>query len=298
MRTNRSESAAQPSIREVGKEPGNITYCRPMLQPTMTSDHLRSDIFIMQTLRSAFAVICIASTLCVAPHLAVACDAERYFAPDDSDNQRALAAPHSEFVKTQRLAARGSARAERDLAVYYEAGYLVSRCTDKAVYWYGRAASHGDEVAKNWAQRHANLDRLRDAPECFGNACLAHAQGGTQVVSLRANASGQYATMVTINGKSVRGVIDTGATLVSMSARTAEELGISYERGRRLQVVTANGTVANRAVMLDSVTVGNITLRQVEGAVGENDMPVLIGMSFLKRLVMSTDGASMTLVKR
>ena len=109
--------------------------------------------------------------------------------------------------------------------------------------------------------------------------------------------AGAFKTMVTINGKTVPAIIDTGATFVTMSAKTAGELGLGYEGGKQMKMNTANGTTTNNAIMLDRVTVGGITLSRVEGAVGQTDMPVLIGMSFLRRVNMTTNGNVMTLVR-
>lgn len=225
------------------------------------------------------------------------CGPEQYFHPDDQDNARPLQKAAPAFSKTLRQARRGFAVEERNLAVYYESGYMVTRCPSKADYWYERAARHGDEVAKASQTRSATFTRLRESHECFGDACAAATGGTTQVAFLQASGPAGFVTMVTINGKSVRGIIDTGASFVTMSAKTAKELGVGYENGRQLKMKTANGTVSNSAVVFDSVTVGGITVHNVEGTVGQSDMPVLIGMSFLKHVNMSTNGNTMTLVK-
>jgi clan AA aspartic protease (TIGR02281 family) len=249
--------------------------------------------FIMKTTFVASALYAATLAFAAGPGHA-ACGPASYFAPDDADNHAPLARPHGEFLRTQRLAARGNAREARNLAVYYETGYLVSRCAQTAAYWYDRAARQGDDMAKAWLQEQAAAEQLRVAPECYGTRCLASAGGG-EATLLRANAQGHYEALVTINGKSVRGMIDTGATLVSMSAKTAAELGIAFANGRRTQFETANGSTTGRTVMLESVTVGNITLRQVLADVSEKDMQLLIGMSFLKRLAITTTGNTMRL---
>jgi predicted aspartyl protease len=46
------------------------------------------------------------------------------------------------------------------------------------------------------------------------------------------------------------------------------------------------------------VTIGNITLNEVEAVVSEADHPLLIGMSFLGRLTINTHGNGMMLVKQ
>ena len=228
---------------------------------------------------------------------AQSCEPERYFDPRDVDNSSALAKPHAEFRTTHARAKRGVAAEERNLAVYYESGYLVSACPEKAAYWYARAAEHGDEVAKAWMVRRASMEDVRSKLECFGDACLAAPAGSVQKTVLQSGPGGAYTAAVTINGRTLQGIVDTGATYVSMSSRTANELGITYASGRKIQLRTANGIAPGRAIVLGSVRVGNITLERVEAVVGEADHPLLIGMSFLSRVTISSNGSGLTLVK-
>ena len=225
------------------------------------------------------------------------CGTEQYFHPTDANWSRPLATPHPDFQMAQRLAARGGAIEARNLAALYEAGYLVTRCREKAAYWYGKAADLGDDVAKQWMERHTALERLSKGPQCFGDGCFSVTENGIRKTTLRPGPGGAYMAMVTINGKSVPGIVDTGATYIALSAKTAQELGVAYSNGRQVQMKTANGVTTNRAVMLNAVTVGGITLTQVEATIGEADHPVLIGMSFLRRLTINTSGGAMTLSK-
>ena len=233
------------------------------------------------------------------PAAADDCGAEQYFAPEDVNNSTSLRAPHGDFRKAQALAREGNAAEERNLASFYEAGFLVSPCHAKAAYWYERAARGGDQIAKAWVDRASRMARLRRGPSCFGNSCFVTAGGdGAQAVLLRPDRSGTYKAAVSINGKPVTGLIDTGASYVSMSVKTANELGLAYSTGRQVQLQTANGVKMGRAVMIASVTVENITLGQVQGVVSEGDQPLLVGMSFLSRVTMSASNGGMTLAKR
>jgi clan AA aspartic protease (TIGR02281 family) len=251
----------------------------------------------MSLRRSLRALVLVSSCAGTGLCNAAACTSELYFAPHDVENRSPLKAPHAEFDRTRKAAMQGEAAEARNLAALYESGYMVSTCPDKARYWYAKAAEQGDPTAKAWIARHASMARVRGGGECFGESCFGSSAGHTQTV-LRADTRGSYSAPVTINGKTVRGIIDTGATLVAIDAKTAKELGIAYGTGRRLRVQTANGIVHARAVKLDSVTVGNITLNDVEGAVSEAEHPLLIGMSFLKRLTIHSGAGGMTLVKQ
>lgn len=121
-----------------------------------------------------------------------------------------------------------------------------------------------------------------------------------QGVTLGANSQGHFITLGQINGRTVQFLVDTGATSVSIPASVAESAGIDYRKGQRGFTQTANGVAAAYKIVFDSVTVGDVTLYQVDGIVmeGKGMEVALLGMSFLNRMEMKRDGAQMTLVKR
>lgn len=123
--------------------------------------------------------------------------------------------------------------------------------------------------------------------------------GGNSQVVLSADSQGHFLADGAINGASVRFLVDTGASSVSMGPSVATKAGINYLKGRPGLSSTANGVVQTWQVRLESVTIGGITLRNVEGTVMPQDMPVvLLGMSVLNRMEMRRDGASMVLKRR
>jgi len=82
-------------------------------------------------------------------------------------------------------------------------------------------------------------------------------------------------------------VVDTGATMMALTARDAATLGIHPSfNDYTIAVQTANGTVRAAPVTLDRVEIGSIAIRDVaamvmpEGALSDN----LLGMTFLSRL--------------
>ena len=118
-------------------------------------------------------------------------------------------------------------------------------------------------------------------------------------VNLNADVNGHFFAVGTINGAPVRFLVDTGATMVAMGARDAARANVDYRKGQPATAMTANGPVNMWRVTLNSIRVGDIMLHQVEAAVHENDLPiVLLGMSFLNRTEMRRDGTVMTLKKR
>ena len=123
---------------------------------------------------------------------------------------------------------------------------------------------------------------------------------GSSVV-ISPDAQGHYWVTATINGAaSVRFLVDTGATMVSISADDARRAGIPYLSGQKSLSQTASGIVQVYRVKLDTLKVGDITLYNVDAAVHAGGrLPIgLLGMSFLNRMEMKRDGAALTLIRR
>ena len=124
--------------------------------------------------------------------------------------------------------------------------------------------------------------------------------GGRQQAILQGDRQGHFWASGEINGASVRMLVYTGATLITLSAGMARRLGVNYLSGTPTQTSTANGLVRGWKVTLAQVRVGDITLHGIEAAVHEGDnLPIiLLGMSFLNRVEMQRDGDRMTLLRR
>jgi aspartyl protease family protein len=131
-------------------------------------------------------------------------------------------------------------------------------------------------------------------------------QGGTasasaaQSATLTANSQGHFLVDGQINGGTVRFLVDTGATTISLSSFDANRLGIDYRKGQTALMGTANGTTVAYRVKLDTVRVGDIVVNNVDASVLEgNQIPfALLGMSFLNRMEMKRSGETMVLIKR
>jgi len=134
----------------------------------------------------------------------------------------------------------------------------------------------------------------------MGQAYSTAARADRQHVILSADERGHFVTMGSINGGSVRFIVDTGATLVALPASEAKRLGINYLQGQRGQMQTANGVAVAYRVKLDTVRVGDIEVNNVDAVVSENIAlgVTLLGMSFLNRMEMQRDGQNMTLTRR
>ena len=115
------------------------------------------------------------------------------------------------------------------------------------------------------------------------------------------NSGGMYMTFGNINGRTVRFLVDTGASAISMNTEQAKKLGIRYDKiSVPSGVSTASGFVDAYRVRLKSVSVGGITETNVEAFVidGNHPGPILLGMTFLGRLSVEHSGNSMTLLQK
>lgn len=134
----------------------------------------------------------------------------------------------------------------------------------------------------------------------MGNHVSVAAPGsGSGQVILSADERGHFVTTGTINGGTVRFLVDTGATMISLGRSDARRVGIDYLKGQKGFSNTANGVAPVYKVKLDTVRVGEITLNSVDALVHDQDLPwVLLGMSFLNRVEMRREGGNLTLTKR
>ena len=110
--------------------------------------------------------------------------------------------------------------------------------------------------------------------------------GPNEAIAQRGN-DGSFAFDAVVNGSHVRMLFDTGATVVGLRAEDADRLGISINNlTYSAKIKTANGTAEVAPVTIDTMIIGNITLRRVSGFVAkEGALPQnLLGQTFLARL--------------
>ncbi len=108
-------------------------------------------------------------------------------------------------------------------------------------------------------------------------------------LSIPADSFGQYRVKGSIDGQFVSFLVDTGASVIAMSERHAQSLGIDYRASQQKgRVLTANGEAESYNVILNEVTVGGIQMSNVKAAVirGSYPVEVLLGMSFLSKVGM------------
>jgi aspartyl protease family protein len=141
-----------------------------------------------------------------------------------------------------------------------------------------------------------SADGITETLPLVADRSIEHA-AGSSTVTLSADARGQFVTSGAVNGRPVNFLVDTGATLTTLSRAEATRIGLDYSGGRPATAQTPNGVVHGWRVSLGSVRVGNVTVRDVDAIVLDNDtLPVgLLGMSFLGRFDMQRLGSTLVL---
>ena len=98
---------------------------------------------------------------------------------------------------------------------------------------------------------------------------------------------GHFQVDARIEGRKLSFMVDTGASVIALTASDAARLGIHpAQREFVTEVKTANGTVRAAPAKLDKVEVGDLVVRDVAALVmpDETLSDNLLGLSFLSRL--------------
>jgi len=91
-----------------------------------------------------------------------------------------------------------------------------------------------------------------------------------RTVEIRAGAHGHYFASAEINGRPIDVLVDSGASIVALTYDDAQRAGVYVRDGDYTQrVSTANGLARVAPVVLDRVSIGDITVRNVPAAVTE-----------------------------
>ncbi len=104
---------------------------------------------------------------------------------------------------------------------------------------------------------------------------------------IAADAHGHFWTNALVNGQSLKVVVDTGATIVSIRNEDAAALGVYLQPADyTVPVSTANGAARMAPVKLREIQIGSILLYDVDALIGEPGAlsANLLGMTFLSRL--------------
>jgi aspartyl protease family protein len=116
---------------------------------------------------------------------------------------------------------------------------------------------------------------------------VATAGANPRSVVVPGDGRGHFEVDARVNGRRIEFMVDTGASVIALTAHDAARLGIHPAPNAFVaEVKTANGTVRGAPTRLDVVEVGKLELRDVaalvlpDQALSDN----LLGLSFLSRL--------------
>jgi aspartyl protease family protein len=107
------------------------------------------------------------------------------------------------------------------------------------------------------------------------------------MTELTAESDGHFLVTADINNRSVKVLVDTGATAVALSYEDAVQIGLRPNTLKfDVDVNTANGIGKAARVILKEVEINNIRVSDVQGLVLQKGAlsGTLLGMSFLSRL--------------
>jgi aspartyl protease family protein len=153
------------------------------------------------------------------------------------------------------------------LAVFGAAGVIAALTVDRLS---DRVSSRGTETAAVSTNR-INLDP----------------NAGRATVRLPANARGHYYADMGVEGRILRMVVDTGASIVALRASDARAAGLTPGPGSRdYTLSTANGMVEAKGVRIREMRLGSIIVRDVDAVIMTDEQlsTNLLGMTFLSRL--------------
>jgi aspartyl protease family protein len=155
-----------------------------------------------------------------------------------------------------------------------------------------RATSTSALVEYEGRMRELTLERGR-----FGGEYQTRSQPELRIPP---SPQGGYTVIGTVNGQSVPFVVDTGATAITLSREEAIRLRLPLAGGIEVPVETASGRVTGQRIVIDSVQLGGIEEQRVDAVVlpGNRPATALLGMSFLGRIDMRSEGSVLVLQAR
>jgi aspartyl protease family protein len=133
---------------------------------------------------------------------------------------------------------------------------------------------------------------LRDDFIALGSRAMAAARGDNVVetrgaeIRIRRSNDGHFWVDGEINGRPVRFLVDSGATVTTLSREAAAQVGVEAEGGFGVMVDTANGATVMDRGQAERLTVGPIRRSDMAVHISRDtgDSVNVIGMNFLSSL--------------
>jgi aspartyl protease family protein len=122
--------------------------------------------------------------------------------------------------------------------------------------------------------------------------------GSYDAVELERQPDGHFYAEAEVDGTAVRFLVDTGASMIALSANDAETLGLDWNEAELQHVGRGvSGDVKGKRVLLKSITLGDLQADNVEAVIIPTGLDrSLLGQSFLSRVnSVNIEGDRMTL---
>lgn len=131
-------------------------------------------------------------------------------------------------------------------------------------------------------------------PAPVAAAAVRTSPGEPQETVLERSENGHFYANVEVNGHLVRFMVDTGATGVALTEKTAERIGIPFSRNEYSEIGKgASGVVRGAFVRLDKLALDGKEARSLDGVVLEGGDMNLLGQGFLGRFSVEMRGDTM-----
>ena len=192
------------------------------------------------------------------------------------------------------------------IALFNERAMLSVDNNDPKIISEGDTLNGVTLISSNTSEAVVEVDGQRKTLKLNGTATLSRSLGGSPATTgeksivLYEDQTGFFRTDGYVDGVRTNFLVDTGANIVVFSGHAADRMGIDYKKGRLGFATTASGRAQMYNITLDRLTVGGISLRNVETGVivgGFPEIP-LLGMSFLGQLEINKKGDKLTLIQR
>ncbi|MFC4254311.1 TIGR02281 family clan AA aspartic protease [Altererythrobacter xixiisoli] len=111
-------------------------------------------------------------------------------------------------------------------------------------------------------------------------------QGPAGAVTLPRSENGHFYAPVTIDGRAVEMLVDTGASVIALTGADAAALGFDWNEDEIVPVGRgASGTVMGKAIVIDQVQMGDLAAERIDAVIVPAGLTTsLLGQSFLSRI--------------
>jgi aspartyl protease family protein len=141
----------------------------------------------------------------------------------------------------------------------------------------------------NWMDKETTSSRKSGPAIATAGATSGSAStsSGRRSITIARDHRGHFQVEARVDGRRLDFMIDTGASVIALTANDAKRLGIFPSfNDYTARVQTANGTVKAAPVTLGSVDVGGLVVRDVQALVMPNNAlsENLLGLAYLTKL--------------